>query len=324
MSGVSLNMKRVLPAIGLFLAAPLIAEYLPGILPITMLGTLVVLAPMYGGGAILIRETVRRAGLGWPSIVVLALAYGVLEEGLVTQSLFNPNYLGLNQHLLQPEYIPALGIGAWWTVFVLTLHAVWSIPVSIAIVEGLSARSAAQPWLRRPGLALVTILFALGCISIARFTIREDAAHFVASRAHLASTAAIIVALIVLAFLLPQSSGVHGQRSAPRYSTVGLTALIAGSAFLIVPNQWGWWTVCLYLVLDVSVILLIRIWSRAEGWGPRHRLVFSGGAALACAWHAFVETPAVGGPNRAGNAVFAAGLLITLVAAALKTRVEVE
>src|SRR5208337_681299 len=83
MSGVSLKMKRVLPAIGLFLAAPLIAEYLFGNLPITMLGTLVVLAPMYGGGAILVRETVRRAGLGWPSMIVLALAYGVLEEELV-------------------------------------------------------------------------------------------------------------------------------------------------------------------------------------------------------------------------------------------------
>jgi hypothetical protein len=324
MSGVSLKMKRVLPAIGLFFAAPLIAEYLPGNLPITMLGTLVVLAPMYGGGAILIRETVRRAGRGWPSIIVLALAYGVLEEGLVTQSLFNPNYLGLNQHLLQPEYIPVFGIGAWWTVFVLTLHAVWSIPVSIAMVEGLSAQSAPRPWLRGPGLALVAILFALGSISIARFTIREDAAHFVASRSQLASTAAIIVALIVLAFRLPQLSGVHGRRSAPLYSTAGLTALIAGSAFLIIPNQWGWWTVCLYLVLDVSVILLIRTWSRGKGWGPRHRLALSGGAALAYAWHAFVETPAVGRPNRAGNAVFAAGLLIALVAAALKTPVEVE
>jgi len=27
---------------------------------------------------------------------------------------------------------------------------------------------------------------------------------------------------------------------------------------LIIPNQWGWWTVCLYLVLDVSVILVVR------------------------------------------------------------------
>ncbi len=27
---------------------------------------------------------------------------------------------------------------------------------------------------------------------------------------------------------------------------------------MIIPNQWGWWTVCLYLVLDVSVILVVR------------------------------------------------------------------
>jgi hypothetical protein len=56
-----------------------------------MLPALVVLAPMYGGGALLIREVVRRRGLGWPSIILLALACGVLEEGLITQSLFNPD-----------------------------------------------------------------------------------------------------------------------------------------------------------------------------------------------------------------------------------------
>jgi hypothetical protein len=68
------------------------------------------MAPMYGGGALVIREAVRRAGRGWPSILALGLAYGVLEEGLVTQSLFNRDYAGLR--LLDPAYIPALGIGA--------------------------------------------------------------------------------------------------------------------------------------------------------------------------------------------------------------------
>lgn len=324
MTGASRKSQCVLPAIGLFLAAPLIAEFLLGNLPITMLGTLVVLTPMYGGGAMLIRETVRHAGLGWPSIVVLALAYGVLEEGLVTQSLFNPNYLGLNQHLLQPAYIPALGIGAWWTVFVLTLHTVWSISVSIAIVEALSPQPAGRAWLRRPGLALVAILFALACVSIARFTVSEDAGHFAASRSQLASTAALIAALIVLAFRLPRPRGARGQRRAPRYSTAGLAALFVGSAFLIIPNRWGWGAVCLYMVLDVAVILVIRVWSRGQGWGPRHILALSGGAALAYAWHAFVEVPAAGEPNRIGNAVFAAGLLIAVVAASRKLRVEAQ
>src|SRR3954468_19072547 len=115
------RIKKALPAACLFVMSPLIAEFLPGNMPLNMLGALSVLAPMYGGGALLIRESVRRSHRGWPSIFILALSYGVLEEGIIMQSLFNPNFLGLNQHLLQPAYITTLGMGAWWTLFVLTL-----------------------------------------------------------------------------------------------------------------------------------------------------------------------------------------------------------
>ena len=66
---------------------------------------------LYGGGALLIRETVRRSGRGWPTMIVLALVYAIVEEAFVTQTLFNPNYLHLNLGLLKPAYIPALGIG---------------------------------------------------------------------------------------------------------------------------------------------------------------------------------------------------------------------
>src|SRR5580698_952454 len=103
------GIRRVAPAIGLFFVAPLVAEFLLGDLPIKMLGTLVILAPMYGGGALLIREVVRRSGRGWPTIFVLAFAYAVFEEAFTTQTLFNPDYLKLNLHLLNPAYIPELG-----------------------------------------------------------------------------------------------------------------------------------------------------------------------------------------------------------------------
>ena len=112
--------RRVLPAVGLFFLAPFISEYLLGDFPLTKLGYLLILGPLYGGGALLIREVVRRSGRGWPTIFMLAFAYAVLEEAFTTQTLFNPNYLKLNLHLLDPAYIPALGIGGWWTVFVLT------------------------------------------------------------------------------------------------------------------------------------------------------------------------------------------------------------
>ena len=109
-------MRRVMPAIVLFFLAPLVSEFLLGDLPLTLLVALIALAPMYGGGALLVREVVRRKGYGWPSIIMLGLVFAIVEEAFTTQSLFNPNYLGLNLHLLQPAYIPAIGMGAWWTI----------------------------------------------------------------------------------------------------------------------------------------------------------------------------------------------------------------
>jgi hypothetical protein len=67
------------------------------------------------------------------------------------------------------------------------------------------------------------------------------------------------------------------------------------------------------------MIVLAARWSRAPAWGELHRLALAGGAALAYAWHAFIQTPAVGKGgtvDRMGNAVFAAALIALLVIAA--------
>src|SRR5271170_1262481 len=160
--------NRVAPAVGLFFLAPLVAEFLLGNLPIKLLPALVMLAPMYGGGALLIRETVRRMGRGWPSILLLALAFGILEEAFATQSLFNPDYLGMHFGLLKAAYIPALGMGGWWTIFVLNLHMVWSITTPIALVEGMVPEQSKTPWLGRVGLGVTSVVFAFGLVATTR------------------------------------------------------------------------------------------------------------------------------------------------------------
>ena len=61
---------------------------------------------------------------------------------------------------------------------------------------------------------------------------------------------------------------------------------------------------------------LVATWS---AWGAVHRLALVGGAALAYAWHAFLQTPATGHAGmvtRIGNTGFAAGLVILLIIAA--------
>lgn len=52
--------NRVGPVLGLFFLAPLAGEFLLGNLPVTMFWLIIVLAPIYGGGALLIREVSRR------------------------------------------------------------------------------------------------------------------------------------------------------------------------------------------------------------------------------------------------------------------------
>lgn len=312
--------RRVAPAILLFFVAPLVSEFLLGDLPIKMLGALVVLAPMYGGGALLIREVVRRTGRGWPSIFVLAFAYAVFEEAFTTQTLFNPNYLHLNLHLLDPSYIPALGIGGWWTIFVLTLHTVWSIPVSIALVEALVPDSAATPWLGGVGLAITSVLLAFGAVISTKIEIKQD--HFVASKAQFLVAAIVCSAAIVAAFRLPARSPARTAGWVPSPWLVGAVALAAGSIFLLVPNAWAWGAIAIYLLMDVALIAAVSVLSHRDGWNPQHRLALAGGAALAYAWHAFIQQPAVGSSGvsfRIGNAVFAAALIVLLVIAARRT-----
>jgi hypothetical protein len=89
-SHMETTLRRVAPAVGLFFLAPLVAEYLLGNVAIDAIAGLLLLSPLYGGGTVLIREVTRRAGRGWPTMIPLGLAHAVFEEGLVTQSLFNP------------------------------------------------------------------------------------------------------------------------------------------------------------------------------------------------------------------------------------------
>lgn len=312
--------RSVLPAIGLFFLAPLIAEFLLGDLPITMLPVIMILAPVYGGGALLVRELVRRAGRGWPSIVLMGLPYGIIEEAYTTQSLFNPNYLKLNLHLLQPAHIHALGIGAWWTIFVLNLHTAWSVSTSIVLVEAAVPDRAEVPWLGGTGITVTGLLFALGVFATTRYQLKQDA--FRASTAQLVISGLICIALIVLAFLLPRRSVATGAAPAVSPWIAGVLALAAGSAILVTPNPWGWGAVAAILAIDIVVIAAVWLWSRQARWDMRHKLALGSGATLAYGWHAFIGHPVVGKSAimiRVGNTIFLLGAVALITFAAKRT-----
>lgn len=327
-------MRRVAPAIFLFFLSPFVAEWMLGDFPITYLPFIVVLAPMYGGGAILIRELVRRSGRGWPSIVLLALAYGVLEEGLTTMSLFNPDYAGA--HLLDQGFVPALGIAVPWTIFVLTLHTVWSISVPIALTEEWTPRRS-TPWLRTPGTVLAGLLFALGCFGTTMSS--YGTGHYLAPWPKLLVVVIIVLILVAAAFLIPArqarevatvdpvrragdtweaapvrrveetraSSAVEFAgapwarpnyevgKGAPAASVVLASALAAGLLFGLTDWSPTWLGVAQMVVAPAGIAVAIGLWSQRAGWGSRQRLAAGAGGLLTYGWYEFGTHPVVGG-----------------------------
>jgi hypothetical protein len=302
-------MKRQLaPVFLLAVLSPVIAEfllgdqYLAGPPSFAQIGMLVLYVLFYGCGAILVRELARRSGRGWPTIVLLALAFGVIEEGLVTQSLFNQNYLGA--HLLDYGYLSALGIAPPWTVFVLALHTVWSISSPIAVVEG---RWGVRPWLGRVGLAVVTVLYVLGAVATFAITLLLLSNSYVAPLPLLLAAAVVAAVLVVIAFRLPRVAG-EGRR--PNWAGF-VFGLLASSAFLLLAESddalpWAVATLLLVVIAAAAVVAIVR-WHRLDPFA------LGAGAVVAYCWHG-MPTAVEAGPAAVVEQVVIVVLVVALLA----------
>ena len=281
--------RRLSAALSLFLLSPLIAEYLLGSLPMSMIAILPLMALMYGSGAILIREWARRTGHGWPSIVLLATAYGLVEEGFVTQSLFNPNYLHLR--LLDFGFMPLLGTALPWLIFVVTIHVAWSISVPIALTETLFKNQRETPWLGKIGLGVFTVLFLLGCAMIASFSYKQ--VPFLATPDQFGVTVAAVIFLVATAFAWPKrADAVQGK--APHPVILFATALGAGSVLMLLQQfaaakgQWSW-EACVLAVatLEVAFVGFMIVFTHGRAWNDVQRFALMAGGLFVYVWVGF-------------------------------------
>jgi len=296
----SFRNRSMLAALTLFFIAPLVAEYLLGDFPVTFLWPLIMMTPMYGGGALLIRELARRTGRGWPTILLLGGAYAIVEEAFTTQSLFNPHYLGM--HLLSHAWIPALGISAWWTLFMLNVHPFWSIGVSIALVEGLFPppagpypSSVPAPWLGKVGLSVTAVLFVLGAYAGTRYQFHHD--PFRASAAQFIVSAFVVVVFAVAAFLIPKPTPGRNPSPVPSPWVMGGAAFVLGAAVFLSPAFWDWPAVVLMAAVDLAFLLGIGLFSRCSAWTPLHTFSVGAGGALLYGVHAFMQPPVIPCPK---------------------------
>lgn len=247
-------MRRNLVAVfALALLAPYVAEFLLGDQYLSgqrsvgsQLAMFVALGLWYGPAAVLIREVTRRTGRGWPTILLLGLAFGLVEEGLLTQSLFNPHYLGLD--LISYGHVGWLGTGLPWAVFVLTLHVVWSIATPVALVE--ASWPDREPWLGRIGLAVTAVVLLLGAAVI--FAVSWSTSGFVAPVGRLSGVALLAVITAVAAFRMPRLT----QPWPPGpVLPAAVASTVAASAFQLL-HHYGWQIFPAWLTMALTVVLL--------------------------------------------------------------------
>lgn len=153
--------KPYVPALVLLILAPALPELLSGNMPPVKffhplaLATLIVL---YGGGAVLIREMIVHWGKGWPTLLALGAAYGILEEGLLCKSFFDPQWQGLNNLATYGRW---LGVNWVWSLNLTIFHALFSIAATICVVELIFPAQRGRPWVRSWVLVLLLILLVL-------------------------------------------------------------------------------------------------------------------------------------------------------------------
>jgi hypothetical protein len=281
--------SRLFAVLSLMILSPLVAEYLLGSLPVSMLPILPVMILMYGTGAVLVREIVRRTGKGWPSLILLATAYGFIEEGLIDQSLFNPNYMHLR--LLDFGFIPALGTSPVWAIYVLGLHMFWSISAPVGLTECLFPAKRTMPWLGPIGTGVVAVLFLAGLGLVATFTYKQF--PFMATPAEIICTLIIIVVLATAALLWPKPRTAAAGR-APHPVVLFLVGFVPGSLFVasefygarLLHATWPEATALLAGCELLALLLMIAL-TRGRAWTNTQRFALTAGALAVYIWFGF-------------------------------------
>jgi hypothetical protein len=272
-------MKRLIPPVALFLLAPVIAELLSGSAPpvefFRPIG-LAVLTILYGGGAILVREITIRWKKGWLSLLVLGAAYGIIEEGLMVKSFFDPNWTDLG---ILATYGRWAGVNWVWSIELTLYHAVISIAIPISIAELIFSNRRNDAWVGRKGLTILSVLF-IADVAFGYFlltTYRPAAIPYFL-------TVVVVIALVLLAWRLPR------QAFAPRAVIVRhpfwfwLTGFLGAVSFFLI--FWGLPTTLLHpaltIIIGIGLMILIgwivtRISGSGVAWTEIHRFALVAG-----------------------------------------------
>lgn len=204
---------RARPILVLLFFSPGLIEYLSGSSPLALVALnptffvfqLLINVGLYGPGVLLIREAMIRWMKGWATVLLLGVAYGILEEGVALSTMFN-SLSGPAASAGLGTYGHFFGVDWVWALQISIVHALFSISIPIMLL-GL-----ALPETR--GRSLLTgrgIMLALGVwgveIPLLILLVRQWSGFF-------AGLPLILGSLGVIAILVLAAGGAEGHHRA--------------------------------------------------------------------------------------------------------------
>jgi hypothetical protein len=269
------------PALLLFFLSPMLAELLSGSSPPVEFFqpfALFMLAALYGSGAILIRELRVRWDKGWPTVFALGAAYGIIEEGLMVKSFFDPNWMDLG---MLGSYGRWAGVNWVWSLELTIFHAVFSIAIPILLVELIFPNRRDESWIGRRGMLGLSLLLAADVL-IGFFLLTAYRPPIIPYLLAVIAAAA----LCLIARRLPEcwSRPVEGWISRPLYfGAIGFGATLLFFLIQWIPPEIGLpvlLTMTSTVVLVVFLVWAVRRMSKDGAWSDKHRLALASGGLM--------------------------------------------
>jgi len=274
----------------LVLLTPLIAELALGSTPITMAWLVLLWMPVYGAGVLLIRELVVRSGRGWPSILLLAVAYELLEDGIGLQALTSPHLYGAADWGAR---ILGFNLPYWFANT--GYHAVFTVAIPIALVQLLFPSHRRRPYMGRFGLSVAAVVMALGVLVLRVSVPPSEDPGYQAPLPFVVGCLVLVVLIGVMALTLVPAPRIRSTDArVPRPAALAVASGIATLAFfaLTFPMFGGGqpaFTQGMFVLVPLAAAAVGIAWgyralTRLAGspeWSDRHALGLIGGALVA-------------------------------------------
>jgi hypothetical protein len=279
--------------------------------PAELLFNVAFFAMLYGCPALLIREFARRTARGWPTLLLLSAAAGLLEAGVIDQSLFSDSYGDVDgwEESLRATYIAPLGLGAYMLQNFVLGHVIYSFCAPLALAEAMRPGIAHRPWLGRRGIAVAVGLWLLVAAAILADTLSSES-H--AALSEVAATVAVIAALLAAALRVGRVARPALDRT-PRIRTTLAVSFVAASAIAAVPETWV--GVALATLVAVASGCLLARAARGRDWGLAHIAAVATGALLSRGALAFLYYPVVGETSAGRKYAHNVAMLLIVAAA---------